>query len=258
VHAPLLEDVGDHRPAEGAVALPDDELGRVPAAVAAQPRRDELREGVGVGVNAVEVLLGSLPRDAAETGAHRVDEHQVGPMQQRLAVVDDRIRRRRRVLTVRRHDPLRPDRSHVQPHRCRPRAAVEQERHRPGAPVGKIAPHVGHGVHQPGQFAFVVLDGGRPDVRAVGDRVAAHLDRAARRRPFLLGFVRPPPGVRGGFLCTERKGATDNDRDGRGDDDDLTHGEPREVSQTGRLYGVLQAGCRDFVNQPPFSIRPSL
>ena len=49
---------------------------------------NELREGVGVRVDAPEVLLLVLAGDAREAGARRVDEHQVGDVQQAVVVVD--------------------------------------------------------------------------------------------------------------------------------------------------------------------------
>src|SRR5699024_11654735 len=79
-------------------AFAEQVLGRVPAAVLGQEQLDELREGLGVAIDAVDVLLallhllGALVRvlgvgdQAAEAGPRRVDEDQVGGVQQAVLV----------------------------------------------------------------------------------------------------------------------------------------------------------------------------
>ena len=60
-----------------------------------------------------------------------IDEHQVALGEQRVLVVDERIRRRRRIAHVVGGHALRSEDAEVKPHAARAGAAVETEDHRP-------------------------------------------------------------------------------------------------------------------------------
>ncbi len=83
-----LELIDEHRRARRAVAFAEQIFRRIPATVFRQELRDEFGERIGILVDAVERLLLVLAGDAAETGAGRVDEHQIGHIEQARAVVD--------------------------------------------------------------------------------------------------------------------------------------------------------------------------
>ena len=116
--------------ARRAVALADQVLGAAPAAVARQVQADELAHRVEVALVVVE--LGHLLAlgHARMAGADRVDEHQVAVGQQRVFVVDQRVRRRRRIAHLVGRDALRAEDAQVQPDAARPGPAVEAERER--------------------------------------------------------------------------------------------------------------------------------
>ena len=134
--------VGRHRRrARRAVAFAEQVFGAVPAAVAAQEALDELGEGVGVRVDAVEALLLVAPGHPAETRARRVDEHKVGGVQQAVGVLHQPIGGGGGVGVVGGHHPARAEGAHVQPHGRGARPAVVQEGDRPvrrGRALGEI------------------------------------------------------------------------------------------------------------------------
>ena len=138
-----------HEPADAvpAVALAGDEDRRAPPAVPGEPAAHELAERLEIALVA-EVLrggastvllflllavLGLVLDDAAEAGAHRIDEHEVGEREPRLLVLHEARRHRRQRAVGRERDPRRPDGTHVQIRRRRPRSTVEDEGHRPVA-----------------------------------------------------------------------------------------------------------------------------
>ena len=114
------------------VALTENVLGRIPAAVARQELDDEVRERVRIRIDSPKRLLLIDAAQVAEAGTRSIDEHEVRLRQQRGTVVDHAIWRCRRMRVIERHDPLRPERAHVQPDRRAAGTAVEQERDRPG------------------------------------------------------------------------------------------------------------------------------
>ncbi len=181
-HALAAERREEHGRACRAIGLAQQELRGVPPVRGADVARDELRERGDVLIAAVEVLRLALAGNAREAGAHGVHEHQVGPVEQAVLVVHDRVGRRRRGLRIRGVDPLRAERAHVQPERGRSGAAVEDERHRSGGRVADALPRVGHVEHAARQVAFVVqkVDGGRRG--RVRHRGAANRDAAVRHR----------------------------------------------------------------------------
>ena len=129
-----LELIDDHRRARRAVAFAEQVLGRVPAAVLGEKLGDEFGEGVGVLVDAVERLFLVLAGDAAEARARRVDEDEVGDIEQARAVVHQRVGRRGRVCIGGGDDPAGPEGAHVQPQGRGARAAVVEEGDRAAPP----------------------------------------------------------------------------------------------------------------------------
>src|SRR6185369_12815058 len=75
--------------ANAAVALPQDELRAGPALEIAEIAHDEVGDGLDVVVDAPEVLAFRLADRARETGADRVDHHQVRAIEEAELIVDE-------------------------------------------------------------------------------------------------------------------------------------------------------------------------
>ena len=184
-----LQRVHQHRRARRAVRLAEQELRRVPAA----ERRDvavyELAERANVGIDAEEVARLPGRSDAAEAGVGRVDEDEVGAVEQRVLVLDQVERRVGRRLRVADDHAHRSERPHPQPDRRAARAAVVEERHRPRARIHAVG-REGRVEHAARDLALVVLQRDRAGTRRVGidlpaqgDGVLGHrIRRGARRR----------------------------------------------------------------------------
>jgi len=82
--------------AHRAVALTQQVLWGVPAAVVVDVLDDEPPDRVDVLVHAPEVLVLRLPERVADAGPDGVDHDEVGHVEGRLLVVHDLVRRRRR------------------------------------------------------------------------------------------------------------------------------------------------------------------
>ena len=84
-----LQVVGDARDAVAAVALADQILARPQPLVLDEPVEDDAREVVDIVLGAVEISawsVGVLER-AAEAGADRVDEDEIGEVEPRAGIV---------------------------------------------------------------------------------------------------------------------------------------------------------------------------
>ena len=140
----LLEHPREAADAVAAVALARDEHRRAPAAVLGEPATHELAKRLEValvpevllrvgGVLRLRALLGLVLLlrldDAAEAGAHRVDEHEVGEREPGRLVLDEPRGHRRQRPVRREVDALRADRTHVQVGRSGSGPAVEDEGH---------------------------------------------------------------------------------------------------------------------------------
>ena len=137
-----FQHVGQRAGTRGAVAFAKQVFRRIPAPVLGQELADELGKSLHVAIDAIKllfaflalflflrlVLVGKL--QSAETGAGRIDEYEVAGIEQAVFVVDDVVRRSRRVLIVRGHHALGPERAHVQPYRGRARSAVVEKSQR--------------------------------------------------------------------------------------------------------------------------------
>ena len=150
--------IGHGGRAGGAIGFAAEELGCVPAVVLVQPQADELRDGLGIAVNAPEVFGIGLAQGMAPAGADRIDKHQIGDIEQRFGVVADVIGRRAVVLGIGDVHPLRAKGTHVQPQAARPRPAVEQEEHR--AVRLRIVLQIGGGEDGGSGLALLVLQEG--------------------------------------------------------------------------------------------------
>jgi hypothetical protein len=112
-----LEIVHDPRRAGGAVALPQQVLGRVPPVVLGDVLLDEPGDRLDVGIHAPEVLVLLLAQGMAQARAHGIDQHEVGPVEQAVAVVHDPEGRRRGGARVGRDHAPGPEGAHVEPQR---------------------------------------------------------------------------------------------------------------------------------------------
>jgi len=232
------------RGAPCAVALADDELGRVPAIVARYVQADEVADRGDVLGEAVELARVHARQCPAVAGRHRVDEHQVGDVEHGVLVVDHRGRRhqaRRRMVAVHAAavaelDAARAHQADVHPHRSRSRAAVEREQQRPLGSIGNAVLGVGD-VEDVGERSAVGIrqrqgagTGGVVDGRAVdhhaalGDRIAGEVLDVDRGRVAVV-LLRQ--------RC-RRCGQRERDNKGRGEGY-RRRGEEGEGRQSGRF-----------------------
>ena len=129
---PGLQEVGDARATVATVARRSGTCAMPCAGCAAASRRSS---ATGIrcrrqGCTAAFRFLVANAR-AAEAGADRIDEHQVGEVQPGTRVVVQDRRRRRAVTLGAEGHHLGSDRAHVEVHRRRAGTAVEREGHRP-------------------------------------------------------------------------------------------------------------------------------
>ena len=156
-----------------AEALAREVLGRGPAAVGGDPVADEVGDGARVLVEPPERLALVLAERPRETGADRVDEHEIGEVEDGLRVVENRIGRRAIVDGVARHDhPARPERSHVKPDGGRAGSAIPDEGHRPRRGIVNAVLDVGEREDAACRLAVVVRQVGLAGRRGVAHRAA--------------------------------------------------------------------------------------
>ncbi len=98
LHPVLRQSVRQPARAERAVQFAEDELRAVPAVVDRQPALDAAGEGVDVGVGAPQRLELGIAERARKARADRVDEDEVGLVEQAVGVVLELERRPRRRL----------------------------------------------------------------------------------------------------------------------------------------------------------------
>ena len=145
----LLQHSHEASDAVAAVALAGDEDRRAPPAVCGQPAPHELRERLEVAllpevllrVDALVLVVARVPvgglvlllalDHAAEAGADRVDEHEVGEREPGRLVLHQPGRHLGERSVRGERDAQRPDRAEMQVRRRGAGAAVEHERHRP-------------------------------------------------------------------------------------------------------------------------------
>ena len=116
----------------GAIALPAQKFGAVPTAIVAQPFADHLGDGARILGHAPIVTALRLTDQMREAGAHRIDKDKVGYIEQRIRIIQDRVRRGAVITRIGRNgDPLGAKGAHLQPDGARARPAIEQEGDRP-------------------------------------------------------------------------------------------------------------------------------
>ena len=127
---PVLQITGQPGGARGAVTLADQELGREPAPVAGGVQADEITHRLDVLLEAVPLFgLLALHR-AAVPRADRVDEHQVGLVQQRMLIFGQLEGRLGQFPIDLQYHPARTEHAQMHPDRGGPGPAVERERDR--------------------------------------------------------------------------------------------------------------------------------
>jgi len=204
--------VGDGGRAGGAIAFAAEIFGAVPAAIVVEPQPDDRGDELGILRDAIIVLRVGLADQVRETGARRVDEHDVGDVEQGVGIIDDRIGRRAVVDPgAGDGDALGSEGAHHQPDGARTRAAVEQEGDR-AVRVARLL-DIGGGDDRDFGHAVLGLDDRLTDRRGVIDPLAAE-GSAQFRCANLRGDV-------GGLFCLGLVGGRvlrmDDGRRGKGE-----------------------------------------
>ena len=172
VEGAAFEFARDHGGARRAIAFAPKVLGTVPAAVVVEPQADDLGDGFGILLQPVVFLgIGALGQ-IAEAGARRVDEDEVGDIEQAVGIIEQRIGRCAVVARIGgdRHT-LGPERTHLQPDRPRTRSAIEQEEDRSRG-IARLLDVTG-GDHDRFGLAVVRFQHGFRDRRAIGNALSA-------------------------------------------------------------------------------------
>ncbi len=126
-----------------AVAFADEELRRRPARMFADIKADEFADAFGIFVHAEEVLGILWLGRAAVTGAHGVDEDEVGFIQQAEFVFHKRVRRWHSEAIVAKLHALGSEQAHVHPDGGRAGTTIEGKRQRAGGGIGDALLGVG-------------------------------------------------------------------------------------------------------------------
>ncbi len=121
---------GEARTAGRSIALTGDEFRRGPALVARGPEANEIAHRLDVASQTIELRRIDAGSGSAVACADRVDEYQVGDIENRVGVGDELARRRLgHPLRVGKY-LLRTERAEVDPYRRRARSTIETEGHR--------------------------------------------------------------------------------------------------------------------------------
>ena len=111
---------------------------------------------------------------AAVSGAHGVDEDQVGPIEPGILVIFQLVRRRRHATVGQQLGTARPHAAHVHPHGRRTRTAIEAEGERTPGGIGDTVQRVGHIEDMGFGFAGGVLERHLGDGRGVVEGLAVN------------------------------------------------------------------------------------
>ena len=169
-----------------------------PPVAACQVQTDELADGLDVAVEIPELESQLGLRRPAVAGADRVDEDEVGAIEPRLLVVDQRERRRRHPAVVEHADATGPKRAEVQPDRRGAGTAVEREHQRALRGVGDPVQRVHDVEDRRLRLSVVRLDGHAPDGRRVAKGPRADVNFMVSDDRWLFG--------RGRRLCGRGRG----------------------------------------------------
>ena len=185
------------------VTLTEQVFRRIPASVLGEELRNEIAESPCILVDAVECLLLVLSGESAEAGAGGVHKDQIADVEQAVIVVHHAIGRGGSVAVVGGDDALRPECSHVKPHRRRSGSPVVEEGDRTGFAL-VVRFEIGHVEHAGlGGLVLIIFVGvlwdvvpipGMHDQRAreriVVNNVAADGDRSLAGLLFRFEFFR--------------------------------------------------------------------
>ena len=127
----VFQNVSQHRGSCCPITLAEQKLRRIPPAVLHQKARDESRERLRILIHAPERLVRILAGKPPKTCPGHIDKNFVAHVQQTVRVVDQLVGSTRQMRVTGRLHILRPQRSHVQPHRRAAWPAVIEERDRP-------------------------------------------------------------------------------------------------------------------------------
>jgi hypothetical protein len=206
-HAKLgLQLLGQPRHPKAPVALAGNENGREPALVAREEALDKLAQGLQIplhvpkgsllgGLVFLFLRLGGLGRrigfflrtfgvlrllgqGAAEPRPHRIDKDQIRKQQPTFAVIHQLHWRGRQAAVGPKAEASRPQGSHVQIGRGRPRPAVEDEGERPLSGVN-LLPQIGD-VEDLGYRLFPPEEGLPAGHRPVGEGLSPGVERVLR------------------------------------------------------------------------------
>ena len=171
-----------------AIAFANDELGRAPALVARHVKADELGDGRGVLLQAVElsgILGGYRP---AVAGADGINEDQVCLIEQRELIVHQPVRWWQGRSVLRQAHTPRAQHAKVHPDRRRTGTAVERKRH---PPIGKrhVFARVGDVKDRSGGLVVFVAQQDGAGAGLVLDLLATDGRGVLRLDQFLLGFL---------------------------------------------------------------------
>ncbi len=158
------------------VAFADQKQRRGPPVAACQVEADELADGLDVAVEIPELRSQLRLRGPAVAGADRVDEDEIGAIEPRLLVVDQRERRRRHPAVIEHADATGAERAEVKPDRRGAGAAVEGEHQRALRGIGDAVQGVRDVEDRRLRLSLVRLDGHAPDGGRVAKRPRADVN----------------------------------------------------------------------------------
>ena len=170
----------------GAIALPSQDDRAVAPVVAGEPPVHEHGQLTDIPIGAVELLLGVLVKQAAQSGAHHVHDHQVAEIQKAVRVVLQlEGRDSGQVDLVIQLYPAGADEAQVQPKTGGAGAAVVGEENRPPCGVGHIAAEIGVGVDSGDRLTLLVIKEVVLADRVIGDILPVELQHVVG---FIPGF----------------------------------------------------------------------
>jgi hypothetical protein len=172
-----LHVLGETGGAHTAVGFAEDELRRVPAIVLGDPAADEVADRLDIAAQPVELGRLGAALGTAVAGGHRVDQDDVGGVEDAVGVVDHGGRWLwRRGAVFRDVNSLGAEYAEVEPDRGRPGATVEGEEDRAGGGVLDVAAEVGDVEDRGAGFSVVGFEEQGGGLGGVGDRLAADGD----------------------------------------------------------------------------------
>ncbi len=118
------------RRARGAIRLADQKFWREPAVVTRGVQTDKIADQFNVFFEAVPLLRRNALHRSRVARVHRINENEIGLIEDRIFIVLQLIRRLRQIAIVLQQHAARTQHAEMQPHRRRARSAVERKRQR--------------------------------------------------------------------------------------------------------------------------------